>query len=356
MMPDYRRGAHYQSPLVKALNQEGFIIIFPKKINKFPLLFPIFRSVLSSKAKNLHMHWIDSFSGFRSKNMLVSLLKSFLFNIDIFLIKSILKTKIIWTLHNKYTHECFHVHIERIIRKLFSNKVDAIICHCNQAKKEIQSEFGTPKNKIYVIPIGNYIDSYKNEISKEKALKYLNLKSEDFIILSFGSIRPYKGIDKLINCFITIGKNENVKLLIIGKPISDQIKTDIIKSSKAFENIKLQFEYIHDDDIQIYFNASDIVVFSFQKILGSAGILLAMSFGKPIIAPRLGCIIDILDEKGAFLYNPIENKSLIMALRKAMENKDKLEEMGLYNLNLARLFEWKKIGTETKKVYEKFFK
>ena len=129
-----------------------------------------------------------------------------------------------------------------------------------------------------------------------------------------------------------------------------------MKSSKAFENIKLQLEFIPDDDIQIYFNASDIVVFSFQKILGSAGILLAMSFGKPIIAPRLGCIIDILDEKGAFLYNPIENKSLLMALRKAMENKDKLEEMGKYNLNLARLFEWKKIGTETKKVYEKFFK
>lgn len=356
MMPDYRLGAHYQSPLVKALNQEGFKIIFPKKINKFPLLFPILRSVLSSKAKNLHMHWIDSFSGFRSKNMLVSLLKSFLFIIDIFLIKSILKTKIIWTLHNKYSHECFHVHIERIIRKLFSNKVDAIICHCNQAKKEIQSEFGTPQNKIYVIPIGNYIDGYKNEISKEKALNHLNLKSEDFIYLNFGAIRPYKGIDKLINCFKTIEKNEHVKLLIIGKPINDQIKTDIIKSSKAFENIKLQFEYIHDDDIQIYFKASDIVVFSFQKILGSAGILLAMSFGKPIIAPRLGCIIDILDEKGAFLYNPIENKSLIMAFRKAMENKDKLEEMGQYNLNLARLFEWKKIGTETKKVYEKFFK
>jgi len=356
MMPDYRLGAHYQSPLVKALNQERFKIIFPDKINKFPLLFPIFRSVLLSKAKNLHMHWIDSFSGFRARNMLVSLLKSFLFIIDIFLIKFILKTKIIWTLHNKYSHECYHVHIERIIRKFFCNKVDAIICHCNQAKKEIQSEFGAPKNKIYVIPIGNYINGYKNEISKEKALKYLNLKSEDFIYLSFGAIRPYKGIDKLINCFKTIGKNKNVKLLIIGKPVNDQIKTDIIKSSKAFENIKLQFEFIHDDDIQIYFNASDIVVFSFQKILGSAGILLAMSFGKPIIAPRLGCIIDILDEKGAFLYNPRENESLLMVLRKAMENKDKLEEMGQYNLNLARLYEWKKIGTETKKVYEKFFK
>jgi len=39
-----------------------------------------------------------------------------------------------------------------------------------------------------------------------------------------------------------------------------------------------------------------------------------------------------------------------------LENKDKLEEMGQYNLKLAKLFEWNKIGTETKKVYEKFFK
>ncbi len=356
MMPDYRLRAHYQSPLVKALNQEGFKIIFPNKINKFLLLLPIFRSVLSSRSKNLHMHWIDRFSGFRSKNILVSLLKSLLLIFDIYLIKSLLKTKIIWTIHNKFTHDCTHVNVERIIRKFLYNKVDAIICHCNQAKKEVQSEFGAPQNKIYVIPIGNYINGSKNEISKEKALKYLNLKSEDFVFLSFGTIRPYKGIDKLINCFKTIGKNKNVKLLIIGKPVNNQIKTDIIKSSKAFENIKLRFELIHDDDIQIYFNASDIVVFSFQKILGSAGILLAMSFGKPIIAPRLGCIIDILDEKGAFLYNPRENESLLIALIKVMANKDKLEEMGQYNLNLARLFDWKKIGAETKKVYEKFFK
>ena len=356
MMPDYRIGAHYQSPLVKALNQEGIKIIFQDKINKFPLLFPIFRSVLSSKAKNLHMHWIDRFSGFRSKNPLVSLLKSFLFLIDIFLIKSILKVKIIWTIHNKYTHECFHVRIERFTRKFFSNKVDAIICHCNQAKKEIQSEFDTPQNKIHVIPIGNYIDGHKNEISKDKALKYLNLKSKDFVYLNFGAIRPYKGIDKLINCFKTMGKNENVKLMIIGKPVNDQIKNDIIKSSTAVENIKLHFEFVHDDDVQIYFNASDIVVFSFKKILGSAGILLAMSFGKPIIAPRLGCIIDVLDEKGAFLYDSREDKGLLMALKNAMENKDKLEKMGRHNLKLARLYEWKKIGTETKKVCEKFFK
>ena len=354
-MPDYRNGAYYQSPLVKALNQEGLKITFPKKINKFPLLFPIFRSIFSSKAKNLHMHWIDGFSGFRSKNMLVSILISFLFIIDIFLTKFILKAKIIWTIHNKYTHECFHIQVERTIRKFFSNKVDAVICHCNQAKKEIQSEFGIPKNKIYVIPIGNHIDGYKNEISKEKALKNLNLKVDDLIFLSFGVIRPYKGINKLISCFKIISKSENVKLMIIGKPINNEIKTDIITSSKAIDNIKLQFEFIRDDDVQIYFNAADIVVFSFQKILSSAGILLAMSFGKPIIAPRLGCIVDILDEKGAFLYNPRKNKSLLMTLRNAMENKDKLEEMGQYNLKLARLFEWKRIGTETKKVYEKFF-
>ena len=302
------------------------------------------------------MHWIDRYSGFRSKNILISLLKSFLFVIDIFLIKSILKTKIIWTLHNKYSHECFHDSVERITRKLFSYKVEAIICHCNQAKKEIQAEFGIPQNKIHVISIGNDIGGYKNEISKEKALKNLNLKRTDFVYLNFGAIRPYKGIDKLVNCFKTIGKNENVKLMIIGKPVNNQIKTDIITSSKDVENIKLQFEFIHDDDVQIYFNASDIVVFSFQKILGSAGILLAMSFGKPIIAPRLGCIIDVLDEKGAFLYDPRENKGLLMALREAMENKDKLEEMGRHNLKLARLYEWKKIGTETKKVYEIFFR
>lgn len=356
MIPDSRPGAYYQMQLTNALYKEGINVIFPEKINEYHLIFPIFDSILFSKTKILHIHWIEGFTGFRSRNILFSFLKSFLFLIDIYLIKYILKTKIIWTIHNLYTHECSYPRIERIVRKFLTKIVDAIICHCNQAKTEIQSEFATSENKINVIPIGNYVNCYKNEILKEKALKILNLKSEDLIFLSFGQLRPYKGINKLIESFKSICRNKNEKLLIIGKPLTSQIKTNLIKVSKNSKNIIFVFSFIPDDDIQIYFKASDVIIFSFQAILSSAGVPLAMSFGKPIIAPRLGCVIDILDDIGSFLYNPHESEGLSRVLEKAIENKDLLKEMGKHNLNLAKLYDWKKIGIQTKKLYERLLK
>ncbi len=356
MMPDYRSGPYYQTLLAQALYNEGIKIVFPKRIKKMQFLFPIFRAVLRSNTKLLHMHWIDRFTGFRSKKISISLIKSILFMFDIYLVKLLLKSKIIWTLHNLYSHECSHPRVERFIRIFFSNHVEIIICHCKQAKKQMIHEFNTLSDKVKIVPIGNYIKCYKNEISKVDARKNLDLLIEDLVFLSFGAIRPYKDIENLINNFNKLTGNENVKLLIVGKPVNDQIKLKIIKATKNNQNIITYFNFIKEDDIQLYLNASDVVVFSYKKILSSAGILLAMSFGKAIIAPKLGCIPDLLDDEKAFLYKPQDKLGLLKALENAKTNKQKLNKMGQNNSNQAVVYDWDNIGFKTKKIYDSFLK
>ena len=264
--------------------------------------------------------------------------------------------EIVWTIHNLYSHECYYPRLEILSRKFFSKKADAIICHCDYAKNEFQKKFGASQKKIHVINIGNYHNRYKNEISMEKAREYLNIKRDQFIFLIFGPIRPYKGIINLINTFKEIRRKEKAKLMIVGNPVNKLLTTNIINRTKNNQNFILKFGFISEDEIQIYINASDVVVFSYKKILTSAGILLAMSFGKPIIAPRLGCIPETFEEKGAFLYNSQEKEGLLLAVEKAIDNKSKLKEMGQYNLKLAKKYDWKDIAKETKKIYEEFLR
>jgi len=57
-------------------------------------------------------------------------------------------------------------------------------------------------------------------------------------------------------------------------------------------------------------NACDVVVFPYQEILTSGAVILAMSFGRACVAPRLGCIQDVLDDKGAFIYEPSNKAGL----------------------------------------------
>lgn len=353
MMPNLGGGSIYQYLLAKELYNEGIEVIFPNELSKGAFLFPISRNVFQLKTKLIHMHWVEGYSGFSSKNKLSSRLKLLIFIIDIYSVKYLLKAKIVWTIHNLYSHECNYRKIEKLGRKIFSKKVDAIICHCKYAKKEFIKEFGALENKIHLIKHGNF-NCYENQISKEKAREDLNFESKDFIYLIFGSIRPYKGTINLIESFKKLRKNRNVKLLIVGKPINNQIKRDILNRIKNSPNIKFIFKFITEDQIQVYFKASDIIVYPFKKILTSGGIFLAMSFGKPIIAPRLGCIPETIDEKGAFLYNPKKMDGLLNALEKAIENRDKLKKMGEYNIKLANKFEWKTIAIETKKIYDRF--
>ena len=356
MMPFSRFGPEYQYSLAKELYNEEIKVIFPRRLNKFPFLLPIFRNILRYKVKLLHMHWIDGYSGLSSRNRFKSIFKLILFKIDINLAKYILNMKIVWTIHNLHSHECYYPSLEILSRKFFSKKANAIICHCDYAKNEFQKKFGASLKKIHVINIGNYSNRYKNEISMEKAREHLNIKRDQIVFLIFGPIRQYKGIIDLINAFKEISRKEKVKLMIVGNPVNKLLTTNIINRTKDNKNFILKFGFVSEDEIQIYFNASDVVVFSYKKILTSAGILLAMSFGKPIIAPRLGCIPETLDEKGAFLYNSQENKGLLLAAEKAIDNKSKLKEMGQLNLKLAKDYEWKDIAKETKKIYEEFLK
>lgn len=334
------------------LYNEGFKVIFPIKLKKRAFLFQISRNVLNLNTKIIHMHWVEGYAGFSSKNRIKALIKSLTFIIDVYILKYLLRAKIVWTIHNLYSHECAYPKIEKVIKKFFSKKVNAIICQCNYAKKKFIKEFGAPENKIHLINHG-YFKCFKNQISKEKARKDLNLKSDDLVFLFFGSIRPYKGIVNLIESFKKIRTNTNVKLLIVGKPMNNRIKLDILNRIKNSPNIEPILKFITQDQIQVYINASDLIVFSYKKILTPGGIFLAMSFGKPVIAPRLGCITELVDEKGAFLYNPKETEGLLNALEKAIENKYKLKKMEENNFILADDLEWKRNALETKKIYDR---
>ncbi len=355
MMPYPESGAQYVHNLATELRKGHFGVRKPIRFNKLPFLFPIMRNVLKCRVKLLHVHWIEGYSGLNAKNIFLCIIKFLLFIIDTIMTKFILKTKIIWTIHNLYSHEVYYPKIEKLSRKYCSLLSDAIICHCNYAKKLFQKEFGVFQDKFYIIKIGNYHNTYKNQISQENARQRLNLKKDDFVFLIFGPLRHYKGILKLINNFNKLSTNHpTILLLIVGKPENSLLKKLIEKAAINNQNIILKCGFIPDDEIQLFMNSCDILVFSYNKILTSAGILLAMSFRKPIIAPRLGCIPETIDKKGAFLYNSKDENGLYNALEKAMKNKNKLLEMGKYNFELAKNFEWNDIAKQNRKVYERF--
>lgn len=353
-IPDYKKSNPYQKLLEDSLRKKKVNVVFP--IENKRRFFPISRAILTfNRIDLLHIHWISDYMGTGTKRKFLAFFKVLKFILDISMAKKILNTKIVWTVHNLQSHECKHPQIELLARKYLSKKVDALICHSETAKKMICKTHKVSPSKIYAIPHGNYIECYENKISKDDSRKKLALAKHEIIFLYFGKIKPYKGVIELVKVFNELNTAQKIKLLIVGKPQNDQIKYSVISNINDNPNIKTVFNLIPDNKIQIYMNAADVVVLPYTDILMSGATILAMSFGKPVIAPRTGSIPDILDEKGAFLYKSDENNGLLRTIRQAINSKGKLEEMGDYNLEVAKKLDWNEIAEKTKKVYEECF-
>lgn len=337
------KGNPYQKILDNSLSKEGIDVNFG--IYSYP--FPVLRSVKNYwRVDILHIHWPHPF--LISINRGITVLKSSIFISELIILK-LLGIKIVWTVHNIASHEANFRSLELFFTKLLTRLCNRIIVHTPFAKNEVINTYGVESSLITVIPHGNYINYYENVIDKAQARKQLQISIEDLVFLYFGRIKPYKGVPELINAFKKLNYSQ-VKLLIAGKPLNNEIASNIVEKCNGDRRIKAIFKLIPDNELQIYMNAADVVVLPYRDILTSGAVTLAMSFGKPIIAPAIGCIPDLLDSEGSFLYGPSEEDGLVKAMKKALTCE--LKKMGEHNFELAKQLRWDEIARKTHDVYQ----
>ena len=337
-IPDGRSTNSYQMNLSHSLSEQGASVYFGNDV---------VGTIIKYRPNIIHIHWPNYFMIADSK--LMTIIKSTRFICGLLLLK-LFGVKIIWTVHNIVDHEAKFRSLELLFNKLLAKSCHKLIVHCPSSKEEIEKLYGNIS--IEVIPHGNYIGQYKNVMTSSQAREKLNINDEDIVFLYFGQIRSYKGIPELVNTFkkLNNGNSCHAKLLIVGKPLNDEIAKDIYNRCKGDDNIKKILEFVPDEDIQIYMNAADIVVLPFKDILTSGSVILSMSFGKTIIAPAIKCIADTLDDKENFLY---KEDNLFDAMQRA-SNTDRitLTDMGIHNLRLAEQFQWDDVGKKTYDVYQ----
>ncbi|MCK5345322.1 MAG: glycosyltransferase [Candidatus Heimdallarchaeota archaeon] len=278
------------------------------------------------------------------------MLKVILFWTQLILLK-ILGKKIFWTAHNLKAHENTNPIIDHLCTRFTIKMSDLIIAHCETAQNEIFSLLSIKnKSKCIVIPHGNYISCYENTTKRIESRQQLRIHESSFVFLFIGKIRPYKGVIDLIEAFRNI-TDEYPQLIIAGKPLCEKYSKLISQKIGNEKRINFIPKYVPEEKIQVYMNASDVVVFPYKNILTSGAVILAMSFGKACIAPTLGCIPETLDESGSILYDPRTKNGLAKALLKAIKRKSELREMGKHNQQIAKQWNWDDIGAATANAY-----
>lgn len=351
MMPDYRPDNPYQELLANSLKSEGVEVIFPQGYRR---VLPIYRAIKTQAQPIhvLHLHWLNPY--LKGMNWGVKLVYCLKFLFDVFLVR-VKGCKIVWTIHNSLPHETKFPHLELWTRRLFVKLVDQIIIHQASALEELAGLYQFNSNKVRVIPHGHYCDIYQAPIPKLEARKKLDFPLTGLIYLNLGMIRPYKGVDQLLEVWENHQEQLKDDTLVIAGKVGENAYGETLKEKASqSKGVILRDSFVADEAIPLYFSAADFVVCPFRKILTSGSVILAMSFGKPVIAPNFSAIAETLGKANALLYNPQQENGLAEAIEQSkQQNRTVLSKLVIEERD--RL-DWSKIGDQTCQVYQNLMK
>lgn len=254
--------------------------------------------------------------------------------------------KVIWTIHNTISHDTPFHDIEIDLSTQMAEIANVLHFHSETSIEEVAQIFPVPREKVRISQHGNYVGHYPDFVTRDEARDYLDIKETDDVILFLGQVRPYKGVEQLIEVFRNIlAKRPNALLVIAGQTNFDPFE-DLSPKLKARERARIRVinRFIDDAEMQLFFRAADMTVYPYNKILTSGSLLLALTYGMPVVIPEVGMTREVLEGTDAgVLYDSNKGPdALEEAINSLMLRKDAgtLSQMAQAAHDLGRTLEW----------------
>ncbi len=256
--------------------------------------------------------------------------------------------KVVWTVHNLYPHESPHFQLDRLIRLALTHLCTAVIAHCDYARRLVQQHFHRTEN-VFVIPHGHFIDAYPNTLSREAARQGLGIDPDRFVYLFFGNVRPYKGLEQLLEIFAGL-PDERATLLIAAKVYNAYGDQFVARARQADPRIIVQpSRFFANAEFQQFFNAADVGLFPFVDVLTSGSTITALSFGLPVIVPAVGCLPELVDDTVGIIYDQHQPDALKQAMQTIQGRNVQQLSRAAYQRALS--LDWQTIARQTVEAY-----
>lgn len=310
-----------------------------KLFKYFQYLFKLFFYILKNKDAAVH------FQFFRFKFDILFIVLLRLFNV-----------KLVHTAHDVLPHETKK--IDYVLNYFLYKASRKIIVHSSYIKNKLNSIFNINKDKIKIVPHGNF-DIYQSNspLLNEEAKKEFNLLPTDKVILFFGFIREYKGLDILLDAYPIVNKkNPEIKFLIAGSVATktlDQVYKNKINALQNAGSLITNFKFIPIEKVAAYFTAADFVILPYKDIDHSGIVHMAYSFETPIIATNVGDFSETIEEgKSGYLVEKNNPGALADAIIKAFKNPEIKLNMQNYikELNKSK-YSWEESARKTSEIY-----
>jgi beta-1,4-mannosyltransferase len=308
----------------------------------------LLKSPAALRAEVLHVHWPEHFVV--ASSYLKTLAKSTAFLLQLIVLR-LLGTRIFWTVHNLMEHERRHARTQRLFTCIMARLANHLFVHGRVAAGIVAESFGVRETKICVIAHPSYIGEYPNDTNAVEARRRLGIPPQAFVFLFLGQIRAYKGLEGLIEAFERVDA-EDARLVVAGKPhsrlVDEQVREDVQKDQRI-----VYFPgRVEGDDLQFFYHSANAVVLPFGEVLTSGSLLLAMSFGKPVILPDVPTLCETAG--GAAVVYPRAGgvRAITVAMQDCLRGRFDLPAMGESGHQLAEHRTWLQLAQDTLTTYK----
>ncbi|RYY63438.1 MAG: glycosyltransferase [Chitinophagaceae bacterium] len=197
--------------------------------------------------------------------------------------------------------------------RYFLPSCDAFITMSQQVYNDLQ-QFA-PKKPALIVPHPLY-DSFGDRLGKDEARAHLGLPRQDRIILFFGFIRHYKGLDLLLQAMAESPlRDSGVKVLVAGEFYEDEKEyTALIDKLRLHERVILHNRFMADAEIRYYLCAADFVVQPYRSATQSGVTPLAYYFERPMVVTNVGGLPDLVPDHRCGIVCEPEPRSIAEAI------------------------------------------
>ena len=175
--------------------------------------------------------------------------------------------------------------------------VDAVVAHTRSGRERLVADLGVDPGRVHVIPHGafDYLARQPDGGSIDPRAGELDGRR---VVLSFGLLRPYKGIDVLIEAFA--GTPRDAVLLVVGMPrMPVEPLARLAADLGIAERVRFVPRFVPDREVPVYFRRADLVVLPYRAIEHSGVLFTALAFGSPLVLSAVGGFVEIASEHGA---------------------------------------------------------
>jgi glycosyltransferase involved in cell wall biosynthesis len=312
--------------------------------------FRLIRFAWTSDSRVFHVLWHDKFLYFDR-----TLLE---------LYYRLLGRRLVYTAHNVNTEarDRRDSFLNRLTLRFHYALTDHVFVHTRRMRDELVDRYGVAPERISVIKFPVNDVTPRTGISAAPARSRLGLSGSEKILLFFGNIAGYKGLEDLIRAVPALeGRIGEFRVVVAGSVKAGEQRyfegiLNLIEGLDVGGRVSLRVDYIPESEVELYFEAADLLVLPYRRIFQSGILLLSWGFGLPVVASDAGSLADdVVEGRNGFVFRTGDPGDLARRVLDYFESglyADLAENRGRIAAEARASHSWEQAAGRIRQVYE----